>query len=105
MIQNRDIVVVIGDTNSSIVIMRKTNYVKKLDTMIGDGIMKGTHIETTDNTLKEYRDFRSLYKNFHNYEHYKDMEPNRNQPACLYGIAKTHKFDYLVDITVANLTF
>ena len=33
------------------------------------------------------------------------MQPGSNQPACLYGAAKTHKFETLEDITVANLTF
>ena len=41
--------------------------------MINDGIMKGTYIETTDNTLKELTGFRDfLYRNF-NYLRYKDM--------------------------------
>ena len=32
-------------------------------------------------------------------------KPDSNQPAHLYGTAKTHKFETLEDITVANLTF
>ena len=42
MIQNKDIVVVKGDKDSSVVIIKKSDYVTKLDTMIDDGIMKGT---------------------------------------------------------------
>ena len=42
MIKNKDIVVVKGDKDSSVVIMKKSDYVTKLDTMIDDGIMKGT---------------------------------------------------------------
>ena len=60
--------------------------------MIDDGIMKGTYVSTTDNTLKKlsrYQDFP--YRNFYNYERYKDMQPESNQPARLYGTAKTHK--------------
>ena len=53
MIQNKDIVVVKGDKDSSVVTMKKSGYVTKLGTMIDDGIMKGTYIETTDNTLKK----------------------------------------------------
>ena len=71
-----------------------------------DGIMKGTYVETTDNTLKELsrsQDF--LYRSFHNYEGYKDMQLDSSQPARLYGTAKTHKFETLEDITVANLKF
>ena len=33
--------------------MKKSDYVTKLGTMIDDGIMKDTYIETTDNTLKK----------------------------------------------------
>ena len=53
MIQNKDIVVVKGDKDSSVVIMKKSDYVTKLDTMIDDGIMKNNYVETIDNTLKE----------------------------------------------------
>ena len=45
MIQNKDIVVAKGDTKSIVVIMKKSDYVTKLDTMIEDGIMKGTYVE------------------------------------------------------------
>ena len=46
-------VVVKGDKDSSVVIMKKSDYVTKLDTMIDDGIMTSTYVETTNNTLKE----------------------------------------------------
>ena len=69
MIQNKDIVVVKGDKDSSVVIMKKSAYVTKLDTMIDDIIMKDTYVETTDNVLKELSRFQDfLCKNFHNYE-------------------------------------
>ena len=52
--------------------------------MINDGVIKENYVETTDNTLKELLQFQdSLYRNFHNYEHYKDMKRNSNQPAHL----------------------
>ena len=106
MIQNKDIVVVKSDQDSSVVIMKKSDYVTKLDTMIDDGIIKGTYVETTDNTLKELSRFQDfLYRNFHNYECYKDIQPDRNQPALLYGTAKTHKFETLEYINVAKLKF
>ena len=59
--------------------MKKSDYVTKLDTIL----------ETTDNTLNKlslFQDF--LYRNFHNYERYKDMKPSSNQPARLYGTTK-----------------
>ena len=56
--------------------------------MIDNSIMKGTYIETTDNRLKELLRFHDfLHRNFRNYEHYKDMKPDSNQPARLYGTA------------------
>ena len=33
------------------------------------------------------------------------MKPDSNQPARFYGTAKTHKFETLEDIIVANLKF
>ena len=74
--------------------------------MIDEGIMKGTSVGTTDNTLKALSRFQNFpSRNFHNYEHYKDMQPESNQPARLYGTAKTHKFETLEDINVVNLKF
>ena len=60
MIQNKDIVVVKDDEDCSIVIMKNSDYVIKLDTMIDDGIMKGIYLETTDNTLKELLQFHDF---------------------------------------------
>ena len=106
MIQNKDIVVVKADKGSSLVIMKKSDDVTKLDALIDDGIIKSAYVETSGNTLKELRRFQGfLYRSFHNYERYKDMQPDSNQPARLYGTAKTHKFETLEDITVANLKF
>ena len=52
--------------------------------MINDGVIKENYVETTDNTLKELLQFQdSLYRNFHNCKHYKDMKRNSNQPAYL----------------------
>ena len=74
--------------------------------MINDGIVKGTYVETIDNKLKELSRFQDFfYRNFRNYENYKDMKPDSNQPARLYGTAKTHKPEFLDEITVANLKF
>ena len=83
MIQNKDIVVVKGDKDSSVVIMKKSDYVTKLDTTIDGSIIKGTYVETTDNMLKKLSQFQDLlYRNFHKY-----------QPARLYGTTKTYKFE------------
>ena len=37
------------------------------------------------------------------YKRYKDIKPDSNQPARLYGAAKTHKFENLEDFIVAKL--
>ena len=42
MIQDKDIVVVEGNKDYRIVIMKRSDNVTKLETMIDDGIMKGT---------------------------------------------------------------
>ena len=60
MIQNKDMLVVKGDKDSSAVRMKRSDYVTKLDTMIDDGIMKGTYVETTGNTLKELSQFQDF---------------------------------------------
>ena len=52
MIQNRDTVVVKDDKDSSVVIMKNSDYVTKLDTMIDGSIMKDFYIETTNSRWK-----------------------------------------------------
>ena len=52
MIQKKDIVVAKGDKDSSVVIMKKSDYKTKLDTMTNDDIMKSTYVKTNYNTLK-----------------------------------------------------
>ena len=77
-----------------------------MDAMIDYSITKGTYVETTGNMLKELLLFQEfLYRNFHNYECYKDIQPDSNQLEHIYGTAKTHKFETLEDITGANLKF
>ena len=50
MIQNKDIVVVKADKGSSLVIMKKSDDVTKLDAMIDDGVIKSAYVETSGNT-------------------------------------------------------
>ena len=72
--------------SSSEVIIKKSDYVTKLDILIEDGVMI-------------YRNYRQhvkrnitisglLYRNFYNYESYKSMKPDSNQTARLYGQLK-----------------
>ena len=45
--------------------------------MIHVGIVKAIFIEITDNTLNKLSRFQDfLYRNFYNYESYKDMKPD-----------------------------
>ena len=46
-----------------------------------------------------------LYRNFYNYENYHKMYPLSNQPAKLYGTAKTHKFKDIKEITKEQIKF
>ena len=46
-----------------------------------------------------------LYRNFYNYENYHKMHPHCNQPAKLYGTAKTHKFKDIKEITKEQTQF
>ena len=51
--------------------------------------------------LSQIKDF--LLRNLYTYDHYKDMKPDSNQPARLYGTNKTPKVENFEGITVANL--
>ena len=52
LINNKDVVILRGDKDSSIVIINKADYVTKMETMIEDGIKNGTYAETDDTTLQ-----------------------------------------------------
>ena len=52
-----------------------------------------------DTTLKDMKICQNfLYKNFHTCGHYKSIYPYSNQPAKLYGTAKTQKFNNIREI-------
>ena len=86
--------------------MKKSDYATKLDTVIDERIIKGIYIETTDNLSKELSRFQGFpYRNFYNYERYRDKKSDINQPAHLYGTAKTQKFENLEDIWNIKIQF
>ena len=71
---------------------------------IGDGTICDVYTPTTDNILKDlktYRDF--VFRNFKDHPKYEKMLPISNQPARLYGTAKTHKFASSDIITTEKL--
>ena len=58
--------------------------------MIEEGVKKGIYQKTEDTTFEDLKKFQDiLYRNFYTYKHYKSMYPHSNQPAKLYGTAKT----------------
>ena len=74
--------------------------------MIEEGVKKGTYKKTEDTNLQDLKKFHDfLYRNFYTYEHYKSMYPHSNQPAKLYGTAKTHKFNNIQEINQEKLKF
>ena len=79
--------------------MDKSDYIQKLEDMIEEGINKGTYERGDDTTLQVLKRFQDLlYRNFYDYENYHKMYPHSNQPAKLYGTAKTHKFKDIKEI-------
>ena len=86
---NKDIVILSGDKDSSIAIMNKKDYNKKIDEIINDGIQQGKQKETDDNILKELESFQSfLYRHFKNSPHYRQMLPSSHQSARFFATAK-----------------
>ena len=58
--ENRDNVILSGDKDSSIVIMNKKYYNRKIDDMINERIQQGKYKETDYNILKELESFQSF---------------------------------------------
>ena len=106
LIKDDTLVVIPGDKNPCVIIMDKVDYVNKMEEMIKNGIQKGVYVETEENALRDLKRFQDfLYQNFENNEHYKKMYPTSNQPAQLYGTAKTHKYENIDGINVQYLNF
>ena len=62
---NKDIVLLSGNKDSSVVIMNKADYVKKVNGMINEGIRQGKYEMTADTNHKDLEKFQSfLYRNF-----------------------------------------
>ena len=95
-----------GEKDPSVVTMNKSDYIEKLEGMIEEGVKKCTYKKTEDTTLQDLNKFQDfLYRNFYTYEHYKSMYPHSNQPAKLYGTAKSHKFNNIQEINKEKLKF
>ena len=65
LIKNKDIKVLPGDKDSSIMIMDSKMYYEKLEIMVTEGIKNGIYKKTTDTTLHDLKLFQDfLYRNF-----------------------------------------
>ena len=85
--------------------MQRADYVNKLETMIEEGIANGKYVVTEDNTLKDLKSFQDfLTRNFKSSLPLNKIKPTSNQPAFLYGTAKTHKFQNPEQITKDRLS-
>ena len=75
--RNKDIVLLSGDKDSSVVVLDKACYNEKINRLIKDDISKGVYvIEENDNTLTELKSFQNfIYRNFKKHEKYKEMSP------------------------------
>ena len=106
LFENKDLVVISADKGSC-VILKRSDYDKKLQSMIDEGITNGIYASTTDSTLSDLKKFQDFlrYNLKDKFTHYKDMRPVSNQPGRLYATTKTHKFNSLDEMTVENLKF
>ena len=92
-------VILSADKESFTVTLNKNDYVCKFDKMIEDGITEVKHIETSDNTLcdlKQFQDF--LYCHLYKHKDYEVMHPGH-----FFATAKTNKFKSIEDISLESL--
>ena len=85
LINDQDICIVSVDKGSCVVILKRTDYINKLETMINKGIKSGTYAECEDKTtndLKLFQDF--LRRKIKSYEKYEKRDQFLiNQQNCL----------------------
>ena len=100
---NNNVVILPGDKDSS-AIMNRSDYSKKVESMLQQGISEGKYVRTEDNILKELKSFQSfIYRHFKKSKFYNDMMPSSHQPARFFTSAKTHKFENVDDINIKEL--
>ena len=80
LIENKDLIVISCDKDSYVVILKRSDYAKKLQSMIDNAIAHGTYAPTTDSTLSDLKKcqnfLRRSFKEKFNY--YKNMRPAFN---------------------------
>ena len=106
LINDQHICIISADKESCVVILNRTDYNNKVETMINKGIKSGRYVECQDTTLSDLKLFQEfLWWNFKNYENYDKMRPVVNQPIKLFGTTKTNKIHNAKDIDVEKLKF
>ena len=106
LIKNKDLFIS-GEKDYCVVILKRSDYYKKLQSIIDEGTTNGAYAPTTDTILSDLKNVQDfLRRNFKDkFIHYEDMRPVSNQPGRLYATAKTHKFNSLDEITAENLKY
>ena len=106
VINGKTLAVVPGDKDSCVIIMKRADYIAKMQAMIDNSITCDVYTPTRDNTQKDLKSFYDfLYYNFKDHPKYEQMLPTSNQPGQWYGTAKTHKFAPQNSITSEKLKF
>ena len=86
-ILSKIVVVISGDKDSCLVLSKRSDYDKKLQSLIDEGIINGTYASTTESTLNDLKKIQYLLsRNFKvKFAQYKDMPLISNQSGRLYG--------------------
>ena len=82
LIKYDKIVILAADKKSCTIILNKSDYIRKINNIIEEGMQQGKYIETIDTTQSDSRHFQDfLYRHFKKSEHYDQMRPVSNQPG------------------------
>ena len=104
--RDKNIAVVPGDKDSSVVLLNKSDYLEKMQNMLDKGIQDGIYEAAADTILSDLKKFnRFVYNHFKKSKLYNDLTASSNQPGQLYGTAKTHKYQNPSEITLDTLKF
>ena len=85
------------------VIINKSDYIKKVNNIIKEGMQQGKYMENMDSTQSDLKHFKVFFYSHFKKSNYDQMRPNSNQTGRLFTYVKTHKFTSLNNITVKNL--
>ena len=60
IVRDKNVMLLYGDKDSGVVVMNRTDYSSNMQKMIDDGIKNKMYEETTDNSLKDLKMFKSF---------------------------------------------